>query len=405
MNIANSAISLTLAKIIGIGCQFISISIITKNLSLDNVGTFLLFLTFTLLARFLSSFGFDQILIREISREKENKKSFGNTFIVSLIFNCLISSIIYLIYINFFDFNLQINNLLIFLSFIMQGIFGSCIGLIRGFGKNLKAQIPEGLLMHLFFLVLIIIHSNIEIISLKTLFLNYFLSSTVVFLVYFSLIKDMRLNFKGSLKKDFVKYFKSAGQIIIILASTYAIIKSPTLIAAIFLDIQEVALIDIALKVASIPIILISSIGATYAGVFSNLKGMGFKSNFNALSQAVILGFVPSLIWTICLVFFGKDIIKILFGDLYLEAYPSLIILSISYLLISIGSVSSVMLIHQDNESILLKLSTFSILVLSFSAAMLDLNLIKISLIFMISIIIRDIGSLLYAMNIHLRAS
>ena len=109
--------------------------------------------------------------------------------------------------------------------------------------------------------------------------------------------------------------------------------QSATIILGAFFSMKDVALYDLAMKIYSVPITLISSInGALFPKMIS--------SNWNSIKKIIKTENIIGLVIIIGFILFGKSIILLMGGKDMLGAYPILIILSFSvFTVLTVGAI------------------------------------------------------------------
>lgn len=162
-------------------------------------------------------------------------------------------------------------------------------------------------------------------------------------------------------KQLFKKLDKSIFSYIGVLLCSYLYGQLPALYCSLFVDKETAALFFAAFTIASIISLLLSAqtqkmIPEMINGTEEKVKSV-IKSNQNLIMALNIITFL-------IFIFFGKDILKLLyFKDYFITAYPILIILTISNISISIAAIYGAFITASGNQHLKIKMQAEAIII------------------------------------------
>ncbi|MBU0473742.1 MAG: oligosaccharide flippase family protein, partial [Bacteroidetes bacterium] len=332
LKIRNNSIIIFFAQIISLFLNIISISLAARYLGVDVFGKFNYLLAIIGISAKIFDFGFNPIIFRELSQKSNNGKYLGSVFIfrtiIVLLVVCLFSFIGYLSNLS----ALQIS-LIAILSFniLLSNKFTNIRELVTiPFKVDLKMYIP----MYMIMLDNVLFLSFVLLMPLFEGGIYYFgiiyTLSNLPGMVILSFVLLKQYDFEFKFKLDEIKYlFKESLPLMgyIIFAVVY--VQIDVLLLEYFSGSSSVGIYSSVLRLI-IPLKLIPNI--TVITLFSLIvKNIGHNNQNEQIVKFVTkLFFLFSVAFSAFMFAGAKDIVLLVFGSKYEEAYLPLQILSLS---------------------------------------------------------------------------
>ncbi|GAB1415660.1 flippase [Paludibacter sp.] len=157
--------------------------------------------------------------------------------------------------------------------------------------------------------------------------------------IYWSSLTDVKLQAKGALP------FFGSNSIIVLKQQSAAVLLGA------FFSMKDVALFDLAVKIYTVPTILIASINSA---LFP--KVVVLKNITSTIKKIIKIENVIGVSIFILLVLFGKWIVMIMGGENMMESYNLLVILGVGiFAQLSVGAICNFIFIPQNKNSYILK--------------------------------------------------
>lgn len=321
---------------------------ITRRYAPNEVGLYLFAFTFANFFVMGVSFGSNQLLTREIARNKSITSQYVGNIIGLNIFLSLICFSLIILILQFFSPEAFWFTFFVSIALVINQIafiFASVFLVYRKIQYNLIAGITSKVvLLGLFFLFL---SMDKKLIYLPLLHiasaLCLFLISAGIFRKRISKIKvDFDFSFWRALIKNSVPFF-----VINVLSMLY--FRIDTVMISLIRDFSEVGFYNTVFNVVKATLIIPIAFSAVIYPVFSNLyhsqsllKSI-YKRNFGQL-------LIISIVLTLILTLFSKQIVLLAFGEKFLVSSKALFVLSLSIPFIFINKLNATALFSVNLE-------------------------------------------------------
>ncbi len=194
---------------------------------------------------------------------------------------------------------------------------------------------------------------------------------TAFLLVYFSRKKEFIL-FNKKVKAVFSTKELLVYSFPLTLSSLLTLLQKWTdiFILGYYKTASEVGIYNISFSTAALLSVIPTALMSLFIPVISNLYAQNKLKEIKAINTTVMKWiFIINLFFTSILIIFGKELVRIVFGLEYTQGYTALVILAISYLMLSLTHVYSNNLLTIKKTklvSLLVFISTFIVILLNF---------------------------------------
>lgn len=331
IKIRNNTLIIFLSQLISLFLNIISISLAARYLDVDDFGKFNYLLAIVGISAKIIDFGFNPIIFRELSQNSNNGKYLGSVIIfrtiIVLIVICLFSFIGYVSNLSFLQISLIV---ILSINILLSNKFTNIRELVTiPFKVELKMYIPmymiilDNILFLCFVLLMPLFEGGIYYFTII-----YTLSNLPGMLIL-SLVLLRQYDFEFKFKLDEIRYlFKEALPLMgyIIFAVVY--VQLDVLLLEYLSGSSAVGIYSSVLRLIT-PLKLIPSV--TVITLFSLIvKNIGHNSQNEQIVKFVTKLFLLFSVAFSAFMFAGaKDIVLIVFGAKYEEAYLPLQILSL----------------------------------------------------------------------------
>jgi O-antigen/teichoic acid export membrane protein len=352
------------ARLFGMFLAFFVTAIVARYLGPERYGTLMYAISFVGLFSFLASLGIDQILYREIIKNPEKESELLGTSFVLKIIGGLIATLITIL-ISYFFINDLLEKKLIFiisLSFVFQSINVINYSFQSRLENKKITYITIITTIILSLLKIIVVFSNKGILFLSGILVLEPVIYGIFFIYYYSKyfgnIKSW--NFNTNTAKNIIKW--SAP---LMLSTVFVLIYSriDQVMLKYYLDSRAVGLYSSAVTLSEIwyfiPGIVVISLFPSIINARENNKYIYNKRILKLTCFMVIISIMISIIGTI----FARDILHLVFGLKFIDAYRVLQIYIWSSIGISIGTVLNQYLIAEKLSSTILYISIVGMII------------------------------------------
>jgi O-antigen/teichoic acid export membrane protein len=324
--------------------------LIARNIGPENFGVLSFAITITAMFSFMSNLGLNSIVIREITKDKKNSERLvATTFYLKLIgaVVAFISGTAVIYFLKAEDSEIQFLVMLLLLGYVFQSMDAvdyffqaKVLSKYVVISRNLAFFVSGGLKVLFVFL-------NLDVAYLAFAFVfDLALSSLFMFLIY----KKVS-HFNGSWKLDHVLAKSLLKDSWPLMLSTFFIMlymKVDQIMIEHFLDMESVGLYSVAITLSEawyfIPTIIVS----TLTPYFVKLREEGRYLYLRNLKKVNTLMFWMGVIVGVVVTIFGQEIIALLFGHDYKDAYLALSLNIWAGIFVSIGVASNLWLIAEN---------------------------------------------------------
>jgi O-antigen/teichoic acid export membrane protein len=294
--------------------------------------------------------------ISKSNQHSDRKYYLSNSLFLFLVLLFLEIIILYILGINFFL-------ILFFLQTAFEAFYTS---FISSLGSVLKLNLYRTLIVLLQFISIKIYLTNISNESLFTLTLMLTMPSllSILFLEFYN--RQFFIIYK--LKNDIIKEILKFAYIATIGSISYTFINSlNTIMLKNFYNVNFVSFYSSAEMICSIFLIIPLSLTTFFTNKLSKIESL--KNKLHSLLQMILFYISICFILFILLVFYGKDVIMIVFGEKMLKSNEILIFMSISSILIGITLFISQFyfsILNPRIPALILSISSIIMFILSF---------------------------------------
>lgn len=345
--------------------SFITIVIITNNISQEDSGEFFLYLSYIMPLSIIARFGTDSASSRAIGRKIEINQSFNNimqlrTIITTFCGSTLLAFILIHVFNIAYDLNYFGESIFVYVFIVLTLLFYSfekpvCEILLMK-GHYLKSQIIQ------FGIVPIVILTAASILVPNYGFNGALLSFLIGSSLFFLAIIFLDINFNFNLKEliPSKEYINSSVNILLMAIVGLLLTQAFIPLVSFNLTLSEIAVVVIILRLTSL-ISIYSNILKNSSALFfaKNLELNSYK-NINERIRLLILIFLLVAVLYFAILVFFSDFIFSLFGEGYKVDRVVLSILCLSFLITNTTVLYNSVLLLAKKEDILWKISGFS---------------------------------------------
>ena len=344
---------------------FITIILITNNISQEDAGEFFLYLAFIMPLSLIARFGTDSASAREIGIRLKIDKNFNNVMqlitLITTFFGSMFLAVI-LLYILSISYDLKYfgDSVLVYVFIILTLLFYSfekpvCEVLLMK-GHYLLSQIIQfGIVPIAIFILAILLVPNY---GFNGALLSYLIGSSIFFLAIIFLDLNLNINLKLLIPKK--EYVIGAANILLMVIVGLLITQAFIPIVSFTLTLSEIAVVGVILRLTS----LIS----IYSNILKNSSALFFARNLATESYDLIhkrLNLLISLFILIATIYFTiliifSNFIFGLFGSNYIVEKGVLFIICLSFLITNSTVLYNSVLLLAKKEKKLWKISGFS---------------------------------------------
>jgi len=351
--IRKSSIGTSVLRIFNIILVFGINFFLAKLIGAKEYGIYAYTISWASIWSMISLFGLHLLVVREVPIYKTKKEwhalkellwwSIKFIFFSSIIIALLGSLILFLTSKKEFSVAIWFGMLLIpILSFIYL-----LQGMLRGLGSIIKAQIPQFFILPFFFLLMVLIFSQLNklsgIFAIKLYIISAILGLlTAIYLLKNTLSKNYPFNnlifvsksanYRNWIKSAFPLFISSTGQIINQRVST--------VILGSLLGAKEAGIFDITFRIANFINFPLMVVNMPLAPIIAKFYAENeYNQLQNIITKSARVTFSFSLILTLVFILFGKELFLLIGKDFSL-GYSVFVILSIGFLInVATGSV------------------------------------------------------------------
>ena len=362
--IIDGAINAVIIKFLSLVIVFLLNIIVARKFGIESSGIFFLGLTIVHLSSVFSRFGFDFILIKHISSDKEKKKYFLDndyTSIRTVVFliSILVTTVLY--------FLIHANELSFTYNIIILGIIPLSMLTLTSYAfQGMRKVIVSMLILSVFWQLLcltIVIFLPIE--NIYYLSLSYVLSLYVAWGISQKIWNNYI--YKGRGKSHLLKvkkYFPQASSLWLVSLMNQLIPWSPIIIIGFFGTASEVGLFNAAFRVS----MLIHFISFLMQGIVSSHINPIIENNANseliAITRKIFFGVLFIGVLLAFVISFMSGFIMSIYGAEFIAGKNILILLVLGQVINLVGSIVPPLLMMSGREkqykTILFKTSAFS---------------------------------------------
>lgn len=402
--IFNKSITLLLLRALAILSQTICIFKVANLIELNSMGIFSLLLGIFTTVKVLGCLGVDVYLIKNLSAQYDLKNQNFSINTSGLIITVSFSFFLFFIIYPIFDYFIVKNYIHILFAYIFTAsLIGYFTSLLRGYSKTLTAFMPDLLVINIIFLLIIFNIYNFFEITLNIIIYSHLFSIIIGIIIYLIAIYKFKIKFLTKItKNEIFDIIKESKNFFFNTSLVSIYIKIPIFISPILYSTSFTAIIDLAMRISSVPILLTNSLGSLLSNYFSKYF---YDKNYELLKKYLLISSIISSICSIIsfllLLFLGKFLINFFLPGPTEQIYLLTIIFSGMYIVHCSLGLSSNFLLMTNEEKKLSLFSLFQIITLLLITLLLNNTLNEYSLItgVVISMLIKDIACFLFTLN------
>jgi O-antigen/teichoic acid export membrane protein len=396
-----SSILLSLSRAAGIALQALILLFLVHTLPIEDVGLFSLVYASLGLVRYLGPLGTDVAALRRIAREGGRSSSpevqaisSGSlvvTGVVSLLISAAFVSWILTSGSGIFSGSEIVAIALAAPAFALMGAFA---GQIRGLGKNLSAQIPEAIGLHVIFGAVIALVAGLDVLGRDLVLVGLSISAWSIAMVYTLLrLRIGTLRFIPATPKIMQLAREGLG-VFQALGLTALCTRAPLFLTSLLLGPASTALIDIASRFGRVPEITTASISITSSTRFASEAMSPGNAILRTLRATALLAAVPALLWLILVAVGGPLVIETLLPPAYSAVYLPMLLITLAVAVNAVLGLASTLLLMSQREETVRFYSVVQLVVIAGSALVLapQLGVNAIALSVLLGAIVRDGG-------------
>jgi O-antigen/teichoic acid export membrane protein len=376
--LAGDALWVTLARLIIGGSSLVIVTVLSRLISPDDLGRYMLLLSLVLGVSIFSMFGMDQTAVRELAKFKaKHDGNFPTTLVknfffvttLTLLLSCLLLFLGKELLDQFFFKSAVLSELFLPVClwvsfFVFAKLVTECF---RGMHKVLLASLGgETLALVIFVSVILLLlwfNASLELSVLVWLMAGVYALSSIIGTMLLSRYcrNELDRHNEFSLKDAFLV----GKPLTAIAVVSFFLSQADLWVLAFFFEAKEVAVYGVVLRVIaliSIPLMIVNLVIKPY---IPNLYAKGEKKKLERLMRVICtLLLIPSSMLLLGLSIYSADILSFLFGENYAQGGSALSILVLAAL-VQIGTGScGTLLIMTGHQKDLLYISLISGLLL-----------------------------------------
>lgn len=350
-----SSLVLSLSRAGGVGLQALTLFFLAHALPIEDVGYVGLVYAGLGIVRYLAPLGTDVIALRRIARESAGAASAEAQAIslASLALTALVGISAAAISVGLLTGVFTVSGLeavAIVAAIPAFALMGAFAGQIRGFGRNLAAQLPEALGLHVVFGSLIVLLAVLGDLQREQVLACLALAGWGVVAVYAVVRARIGWSWTGwPAAKALVALAREGLALSQSLALTALTSRVPTLLAAVLAGPAGAALIDLASRIGRLPEITTSGVSATLSPEFA--KRAEPAQRLRVLRRGSVLAALPALCWALVIAIFGEQLIALILPVPYHDIYVPLVLVALAVAVNASFGLAGTLLLMTDQES------------------------------------------------------
>jgi O-antigen/teichoic acid export membrane protein len=321
----NKVGSVLLLRVLAAGMSFYMASCVTKVMSINESGIFFFTTTLILMLASISTFGLQNVVLKNYSGVVPREGVLHSFFITSAIVSILLSIISY----KYVQIELVANSwIFVVLLLISTSILQISSLAFQAIGNFNKSILFQTLLLNSFLVVQIIF---LDITSISEFILSFTLSSLLCCLLSIILLRN-KLYIGNEL--DVVGDLKSGKEFLFINTLSQLLMLGGAVISKANLTNEEFAILSVCLRISALLNFLIVAINFVYTPVLIKTSQINRPNAYLILKKISILSTLFSVPMVLFLIYFSNEILT-LFGSEYISGKIVLFILISSQLTVS----------------------------------------------------------------------
>jgi O-antigen/teichoic acid export membrane protein len=407
-HLVHSSIWLTGIRVAGVLVQTILILYLAHALPVPEMGIFGAVYTMLGLLRFLGPLGSDQVVLRRAAAEQDSSVSKSLSLVIysSFALTIGVSAVVMAGCIALLSGSLRLTSLVaVCLAVPPYAVMGAFISQIRGMGRNLSAQAPEALGVHVLFGLCVLAQRLIGDVTLASALWAQCIAGWGVVLVYTLLFRAFvtrRLVIPG--RDDILRLAREGWGVFQALGVTALTVRAPVLLAAAFQGATGAAVMTIAVRFGSVATMTTTSVSATFSPHFAELSHRAEYAKLRkSLFLASLLAAIPAILWFGIVSIAAHTTMSSLLPHAYEKAASPMSWIALAYAFNASFGLSTTLMFMSGNASVVAVLSIVGALSLG---AVLFLapgaGLITIALALVVALLLRDGGTMVWVL-FHLR--
>lgn len=337
-----------------------------------NLGEYFLVFSIVNFLVLFSQIGINQWVVRELSKNlsRQDRQAARNNLINSLLIVLLVSFFISLFVVFFINILININifggselkNIMGFMViWIIAGAMQSIIAeILRGYNLVVPATAFTGLSSSIILLSIIIL-SFVNIVTIKnSADLIYYTALSILmslFLVFYILNTKVKINYRPHIFK-FKKILTESMPFFFALLAIFLFEQIDLWVLGLLSSSEEVGYYGVALRLVRLIMFGLVVMNAFLPSNIARLYAQGNIEKLNKIMQQTT--FIMLMLGLAVFVFYfnyGKYLLKILFGQEYVQAYSLLIILAVGQVINTVTGANAVLLAMTGYQKVLLKVT------------------------------------------------
>ncbi len=373
---------------LGIGVLFGTHVILAKFLQPEELGAYFIITGILSLFVLLNIFGLSIVAINRIAgyratKEEHKIRPVILTLLHFTLLNGLIISVFFYVFIGesiFHNiFNLDISSPTMFyitLNIVAGALISLIVACHRGFHDIPRASFFAVLMPQtLFFLALLIYLVNSETLGIGDVFLYFLLARIITILV-------SAMALRSKLSPDSGNNSSESLSSLLVVCTPIVIIHSVSLanqqgalwLAGFFFDANAAAIYGVALKVFGVTMLIYSVVSSVMWPTLVELYEQRNLDGAQSLSQVMAsIVSVFAIISFILFVLLGESMLALVFGDVYVQAYGLLVVVSLFYVIqLYFGFASEILFITGHEKALLVITFSTSLIRILLAVAMIE---------------------------------
>ena len=351
----SSSIWVTFSRGLGVALQAAVILYLARALSVTDVGYFGLVYAFLGAIRFVGPLGTDQAAMREVALAKANRNLAGvqQASTTSL----LIVAVVGTVCASATAITLSVAHRVvpfggheiaaIALSIPAFALIGLFVGQLRGLGYDLSAQLPDALGLHVIFGLLVLSLASTGLLDRASALISLGVAAWCVLAGYIAIRASIGVEWPLTTSPEHtIKMLQSGFRIFKALVATVLAVRAPAFLATALIGPAASAILEVAGRFGTAPLLVTGSVGATFSPRFARLSAGGDSAGIvRALRLSAILALVPAVAYLVLLGLGAPWAVGTLLPPAYADAYvPMLLVCLAATINAAFGLASSFLL-------------------------------------------------------------
>jgi len=397
-----SSLLLTLARAIGVSVQTITIFWLAHQLPLQDMGYFGVAYAALGLIRYLGPLGTDQITLKLIARSPlsgEVQAASGSSFWITSAVGAILLIGFVAVASSRVSVGVTIATAAAIPAFALMGCF---IGQVRGFGRNLSAQLPEAIGTHALFGGLLVLSGPFGAERIEVVMTCLALSGWIVSGIYVAI----------RLQTGPLQIAPATGRIILMLRDGFGMFqpllltavayRAPLFISALALGPHAAAVVEIASRIGRASDIVTNSVGLTISPRFARLHHQGeFDQTRRIWGKGALGAMVPAAAWLAALLVWGQTGLELFLPAAYADAYTPMALFAGATLANATFGLASNLMLMSGRERTVRLFSSLQLLAICVGSAALvpTWGMVGIGIAALLGSVTRDFGMTMFLLN------